>query len=41
MPWLGLAVGATVLIAGGILWYVVESVRLARGANEPEDPRHR
>ena len=38
MSWLSMLLAvAAALIAGSVLYYLVEAVRLARGANEPED----
>ena len=38
MPWLSMLLTvAAALIAGSVVYYFVEAVRLARGANDPDD----
>jgi len=38
MPWLSMLLTVvSALIAGSVIYYFVEAVRLARGANEPDD----
>jgi hypothetical protein len=38
MAWLSMLLTvAAALIAGSVVYYLVEAVRLARGANEPDD----
>lgn len=38
MSWLGLLItSASVVVMGAVLYYAVEAIRLARGANEPVD----
>ncbi len=39
MSWLGLLITlVSVVVLGAGLYYAVEAVRLARGANEPDNP---
>jgi hypothetical protein len=35
MPWLGLLIASASI--GAVLYYAVEAIRLARGANESDD----
>ena len=38
MSWLGFLIAlASVLTVGVVVYYAVEAIRLARGANEPDD----
>jgi hypothetical protein len=37
MSWFALLVVVAALVVVGILYYVIEAVRLGRGANEPDE----
>jgi hypothetical protein len=40
MSWLGVLIAsASIVAAGAALYYAVEAIRLARGANEPDDSK--